>query len=130
MKSKTLGYFAVAIGLLAVSSPMFAHHGTSEYDMKKTVTLTGIITAFDWSNPHCLVHIDVMGDSGEIRHWTLEMSPTFSMSRRGWSKDTLKLGDEVSADTHPAKNGAPLGISAARGFLLKFAVDGKEIISR
>jgi hypothetical protein len=130
MKSKTLGCFAVAIGLLTVSSPIFAHHGTSEYDIKKTITLTGTITAFDWVNPHCLVHMDVTGDNGEVRHWTLEMSPTYSMSRRGWAKDTLKLGDQVSAETHPARNGAPIGISAARGFMLNFAVNGKEIRPR
>jgi hypothetical protein len=130
MKSKTLECFVVTIGLLTVSSPMLAHHGTSEYDMKKTLTLIGTVTAFDWVNPHCLVHMDVMSDNGEVRHWTLEMSPTYSMSRRGWAKDTLKLGDQVSAETHPARNGAPIGISAARGFMLKVAVNGKEIVPR
>ncbi len=54
--------FSVAtVVLLAISIPAFAHHGTSRYDLDKTVTLTGTVTGFDWGNPHCLVHLDVKG---------------------------------------------------------------------
>ena len=130
MGSKTFGFLIVAAGLALVSNPIAAHHGISNYDMKKTIVLTGTITAFDWANPHCLAYLDVMDDSGLVRHWTVEMSSTFTMSHRGWDKDTLKRGDRVVVETHPARNGAPIGITSSPGFALKIVVNGKEIPSR
>jgi hypothetical protein len=121
--------FILTIGLL-LSSAASAHHGVAYYDMKKTIVLTGTVTAFDWGNPHCLVHMDVMDDAGHFRHWTLEMSSIFAMSKRGWDKDTLKRGDHAVAETHPAQNGTPLGISSGPDFALKFVVNGKEVLSR
>ena len=117
-------------GLLLVSSAASAHHRVAYYDMKKTILLTGTVTAFDWGNPHCLVHMDAMDDAGHFRHWTLEMSSIFAMSKRGWDKDTLKRGDHAVAETHPAQNGTPLGISSGPDFALKFVVNGKEVLSR
>jgi hypothetical protein len=122
--------FILTIGLLLLSSAVSAHHGVAYYDMKKTIVLTGTVTAFDWGNPHCLVHMDVMDDAGHFRHWTLEMSSIFAMSKRGWDKDTLKRGDHAVAETHPAQNGTPLGISSGPDFALKFVVNGKEVLSR
>jgi len=120
----------MAAGFALVSSPISAHHGVTNYDMKKTIVLTGTITAFEWSNPHCLAYLDVTDDSGHFRHWTLEMSSTFTMSHRGWDKDTLKRGDQVIVETHPARNDAPVGITSGPGFALKIVVNGKEIPSR
>jgi hypothetical protein len=120
----------LAAGVFLVASAISAHHGVAHYDMKKTIALTGTITAFDWGNPHCLVHMDVMDDTGHFRHWTLEMSSTSAMSRRGWAKDTLKRGDQVIVETHPAQNGTPLGITSSPDFALKFVVNGREVTSR
>ena len=130
MRSKILSVCVLAAGIALVSSSIFAHHGTTNYDMKKTITLTGTITAFDWANPHCLAHLDAMVDGGQVRHWTLEMSSTLTMSHRGWDKDTLKRGDQVIVETHPATNGAPVGITSGPGFALKIAINGKEIPPR
>ena len=112
------------------SGAALAHHGITNYDMKKTVVLTGTVTAFDWSNPHCLAYIDVTDTSGKVSHWTLEMSSTFAMSHRGWTKDTLKRGDMAIVETHPAANGAAVGITSGPGFALKVVVNGKEIPSK
>jgi hypothetical protein len=120
----------LAAGVVLIASAISAHHGVAHYDMKKTIALTGTITAFDWGNPHCLVHMDVMDDTGHFRHWTLEMSSTSAMSRRGWAKDTLKRGDQVIVETHPAQNGTPLGITSSPDFTLKFVVNGREVTSR
>jgi len=120
----------LAAGVFLVASSISAHHGVAHYDMKKTIVLTGTITAFDWGNPHCLVHLDVMEDTGNFRHWTLEMSSTSAMSRRGWVKATLKRGDQVIVETHPAQNGTPLGITSSPDFALKFVVNGREVTSR
>jgi uncharacterized protein DUF6152 len=130
MRSRVLRFLVLAAGVFLVSSPISAHHGVAHYDMKKTIVLTGTVTAFDWGNPHCLVHMDVMDDSGRFRHWTLEMSSIFAMSKRGWDKDTLKRGDQVVAETHPAQSGTPLGISSGPDFALKLVVNGKEVLSR
>jgi uncharacterized protein DUF6152 len=130
MRSKVFRFLVVAAGFTWVSSPISAHHGVTNYDMKKTIVLTGTITAFDWSNPHCLAYLDVTDDSGHVRHWTLEMSSTFTMTHRGWDRDTLKRGDQVRVETHPAKNDAPVGITSGPGFALKVEVNGKEIPSR
>jgi hypothetical protein len=130
MKSMVFGFLVVAAGVALVSGPISAHHGVTNYDMKKTIVLTGTITAFDWANPHCLAHLDSMDGTGQVRHWTLELNSTFTMSHRGWDKDTLKRGDQVMVETHPARNGAPMGITSGPGFALKVVVNGKEIPSR
>ena len=130
MRRNAMCSLVLAAGVFLVASSICAHHGVAHYDMKKTIALTGTITAFDWGNPHCLVHMDVMDDTGHFRHWTLEMSSTSAMSRRGWAKDTLKRGDQVIVETHPAQNGIPLGITSSPDFALKFVVNGREVTSR
>jgi hypothetical protein len=130
MRSSPFSLLIVATTLAIVSNPILAHHGDTNYDMKKTIVLTGTMTAFDWSNPHCLIYLDAPDDAGHARHWTLELSSTFTMSHRGWDKDTLKRGDQIVVETHPAKNGAPVGITIGPGFALKIFANGKEITSR
>jgi hypothetical protein len=129
MRSRVLGLLMVAAGFGSVSTPVLAHHGVTNYNMKKTIVLAGTVTDFDWGNPHCLLHLDVTDESGHIKHWTLEMSSTFTMSKRGWERDTLKRGTQVSVETHPAQNNAPMGITSGPGFALKVSVNGKEIPS-
>jgi uncharacterized protein DUF6152 len=129
MKTRVLSFIALGLGFVVISIPVFAHHGRAAYDFKKTITLTGTITAFEWTNPHCLIYIDVKTGGGEIQHWTLEMSPPSTMSRRGWNQNTLRRGDQVTTQTHPAKNGITLGISSNPDFIMKFAVNGKELPS-
>jgi len=116
----------VALSVAAIlSAPAMAHHGNSRYDLEKTITLTGTVTGFDWGNPHCLVYMDVKGEKGEVQHWTLELASPFTMERAGWSKDSLMRGDAVVAETHPARNGLTLGISATSKAPMKFVVNGK-----
>lgn len=130
MRRRTGGFFFVAAVLALVGGPAAAHHGITNYNMKKTIVLTGTITAFDWTNPHCLAYVDVVDEAGHVRHWTLEMSSTYAMSQRGWNKQSLKRGDMVAIETHPAVNGAPIGITAGPGFALKVMANGKETPSR
>ncbi len=118
---------AAAFALFVAASPALAHHGTSRYDLDKTITLSGTVTGFDWGNPHCLIHMDVKGEKGEVQHWTLELASPFTMSHVGWSKDSLREGDMLVADTHPARNGVTLGISATSRNVMKFVVNGKPL---
>lgn len=113
--------------VLLFSGFALAHHGTSRYDLEKTIVLNGIVTGFDWGNPHCLVHLDVKDRKGAIQHWTLELASPFTMSRDGWTKDSLMFGDELTAETHPARNGLNLGISSTSRFVMRFVVNGKPL---
>lgn len=125
MPRKLLFALAVAAALLAAGSA-FAHHGTAGYDMVKVVTIKGTVTRVDWNNPHVIYHIDSK-DGGDIQHWSLEVSPPLLMNRFGWNKESLKPGDQVEAETHPSRNGAPVGISGTASFLLKFVVNGTPL---
>jgi uncharacterized protein DUF6152 len=131
MIKRTVRYlFPVITALFLVSNSISAHHGVAHYDMQKTIVLAGTMTAFNWGNPHCLVHMDVSDDAGRVQHWTLEMASTSAMSRKGWTKYTLKQGDQLIAETHPARNAVPLGISATPEFILKIAVNGRNLSPR
>ena len=130
MKSWFFIAFLLAAGILPVASSVSAHHGTSGYDMDKVITLTGTVTSFDWSNPHCLVHIGVKDDKGEVKDWIVELAAPTIMRRSGWTKDSMKPGDAVVAETHPARNGAPTGLSGAATTLMKFVVNGHELPTR
>ena len=130
MKSKVFIVFAMAASLLTAPRPMFAHHGTAGYDMTKTITLTGTVTEFDWSNPHCVIYMDVKGDNGEVKRWVLELAAPTLMSRGGWTKNSLKPGDQVAVETHPSKNGAAVGTSGTAGFILKVVVNGTALPTR
>jgi hypothetical protein len=120
-------FLAVGLALPLVSTPVLAHHGTSRYDLRKTITLNGTITGFDWINPHCLVYMDVKAENGMVQHWTIELASPFAMSHAGWSKKSLMVGDSVVAETHPAKNGITLGISSISKSVMKFVVNGKPV---
>jgi Family of unknown function (DUF6152) len=114
-------FMAFAFGLLALSVPLFAHHGAASYDTGKTITLTGTVTEYVWANPHVLVKLDVKGDSGDITHWVVEAWNPVTQSSRGWTKNTFKPGDEVTAEIAPAKNKQPVG--EVRG---RIVINGKE----
>src|SRR5712691_11474469 len=131
MIKRTVRYlFPVIATLFLVSNPISPHHGLPNYDIQKPFVFAGTMTAFNWGNPHCLVHMDVSDDDGRVQHWTLEMASTSAMSRKGWTKYTLKQGDQVIAETHPARNAVPLGISASPDFILKIVVNGRVISPR
>ena len=130
MTSKLSISFFLAAALVLLAGPIAAHHGTSGYDMEKVITLDGTVTSFNWSNPHCLVHIDVKQSNGDLKDWIIELAAPTLMTRNGWTKDSLKPGDDVIAETHPAKNGATTGLSGASTALLKFVVNGHALPSR
>jgi hypothetical protein len=111
------------------SGAAFAHHGVAGYDMTKTVTLHGTVSKFDWSNPHVVVYVDAKSDNGEMQHWTIEFAAPIHMVRAGWTKNAMKTGDDITIDTHPSRNGAPVGISSTITFILKTVVNGTPLPS-
>ena len=114
------GLCAAAIPLFA-PLPLFAHHGAAEYDNTKTVSLQGTVTALQYLNPHALILFNVKDDKGQTTEWTAELQSPNLLSRRGWSRSTLKPGDQIIVTGHPVKNGA----KAMSGQKVVFT-DGRE----
>ena len=125
-----LKFFALVwIGVLAVSVPLFAHHGNAAYDTEKSLNVKGTVTGYVWANPHVFVKVDVKDESGNVAHWIVEAQNPVSMMQIGWSKDTFKPGDEVEIDAMPAKNGNPvafLGSSSPTAPRRRIVINGKQ----
>jgi len=106
MKNKLLAVFLGAAGLLLVSGPVLAHHGRSNYDMTDTITVKGIVTEFEWVNPHALIHVDVADETGKVEKWVAETNSPNTLSRQGWSRNTVKTGDQITLFGRRVKGGA------------------------
>lgn len=115
MRNKLAAIFSVVVVLLVVSVPLFAHHGNASYDTSKTVTVTGKVTDYIWSNPHVILMVDAKDDSGNMQHWIIEAQNPLSQTDVGWSKNTFKPGDDVIVEVIQAKNGQPVGRFGAAG---------------
>jgi hypothetical protein len=107
MKVYLSSVFAVVAGLLLVCSPVFAHHGGSMYDMAHLTSVKGTVTAFDWANPHVMIYADVMDSKGDVQKWSIETrgGPNV-LAKAGWTKDTIKVGEQITLVGHPNKNGS------------------------
>ena len=122
MRSKPAIFLAMISTFLMVSAPLFAHHGNSAYDMSKTVPVKATITKFEYSNPHTQIYYDVTDDKGNVEHWVAETTNPAMLNRVGWSRDSLKPGDQVTLFVNPNKVGAKVT------FLQKVVLsDGKEL---
>ena len=103
----TLSFIAFAI-LFVVSGSAFAHHGAAAYDSSKMVTVTGTVTDFQFINPHVMIAMDVKDPStGKIEKWEGELTSPNHLERAGWTKSTIKVGDEVTMTGAALKSGAP-----------------------
>ncbi len=105
MKRKAVYLLLVALSLVAISIPVFAHHGTAAYDLSKTVTVKGKVTKFSFINPHCQVYFDVTNEKGVAEPWQAELTSPNHLMRSGWTKDTLKAGDDVTITGYRTKDG-------------------------
>jgi hypothetical protein len=114
---------AALLALIALSLPLFAHHGTAVYYTSKTVTVKGTVAEYVWANPHVYVKVDAKDDSGNMVRWTLEAQNPVTETDLGWSKHTFKPGDDVEIDVKPAKNGRPIG---SIGFATRIVINGKQ----
>jgi hypothetical protein len=108
MRTKLLCCVVSAAGILAVSVPMLAHHGTdAAYDTSKRVTLKGTVTKFIWANPHCGVLFDVTDDQGNVTHWGGEDTNPHALSLAGWTREILKPGDKITITGAPSRFNEP-----------------------
>ena len=98
----------VVASLLFLPAPVLAHHGNSAYDEQARVPVKGIVTEFVWTNPHAQIYLDVKDKNGKVVNWGIETNSPGILTRSGWTKRSLKPGDEVTIILCPAKNGAPV----------------------
>jgi hypothetical protein len=122
MKYRVLS-FSILFAALLVSSPIFAHHGETNYDTDKLVSVKATVTDFQFINPHVQIFLDAKNDKGEVEKWTCEArSPAMLVRNGDWDKNTLKPGDTITAIGFQSRNGAKI-------LRLKKIVlaDGKEL---
>jgi hypothetical protein len=98
----------IAVGVLVAAGGAAAHHSfAAEFDADQPITVTGIVTKIDWTNPHVWFYVNVKDDqTGEVTNWGAEMGPPHGLQRRGWRRETLKIGEEVTVEGSRAKNGS------------------------
>ena len=100
---------AIMLAALIVSAPVLAHHGETNYDTDKLVSVKATVTDFQFINPHVQIFLDAKNDKGEIEKWTCEArSPAMLVRNGDWDKNTLKPGDVITAIGFQSKNGAKI----------------------
>lgn len=101
--------FAAAVGLLWSTQQARAHHSfAAEFDGTKAVRLVGKLTKIEWTNPHSYFYLDVEGDNGKVSNWGCEAGAPGALSRRGFKRGDIKLGDTLVVDGYLAKDGSHL----------------------
>ena len=122
MRQSSLVFILSTVGLVSAAGPVFAHHGTAAYDTTRTVTVSGTVTEFRFTNPHVLIFWEAKDEAGNVQRWSGERSGPNSMARNaGWSSRTMKPGDQVTITGRPSKNGShTLAVS-------KIILNGQEL---
>jgi hypothetical protein len=109
MRNRRIRTLGIAVSLLIVSVPLLAHHGAAQFDVGKKVTVKGTVVEWFWANPHCFLRFDGPGADGQVVHWAVETQSGPNILPQGFSKQSFKVGDEVTVTLEPVKNGRPMG---------------------
>ena len=121
----TLGVVVAGLGLLVSAVPLRAHHSfAAEYDASQPVTLKGVVSRVEWTNPHARFYVDVKDASGVVTTWNLELASPNVLVRNGWTRKSLNIGDEITVSGSMAKDGAKM--ANARVVTL---ADGKRVFA-
>jgi hypothetical protein len=106
---RALTALASAVLLTFAAAPLAAHHSfAAEYDANKPVTLRGSVTRVEWTNPHARFYIDVKEADGSVTSWNLELASPNVLVRQGWTRSSLKIGDEITVSGSMAKDGSKM----------------------
>lgn len=117
-------FLAAGLWLLAPTGAQAHHSFAAEYDSKKPVTLKGTVTKVEWTNPHARFYIDVKDENGNVTNWNLELASPNVLTRNGWTRHSLNVGDQVMVEGAQAKDGSQM--ANARTVTL---ADGKKVFA-
>ncbi len=117
-------FLVAGIGLLAPTGARAHHSFAAEYDAKKPVTLKGTVTKVEWTNPHARFYVDVKDENGSVATWNFELASPNVLTRQGWTRHSLNVGDQITVEGAQAKDGSQM--ANARSVVL---ADGKKVFS-
>jgi len=106
MTKRAAFIFGVTFALLLTCGQVSAHHGSSNYDMSKSVSVKGTVTEFAFMNPHSAIHLEAKDDKGNAEQWLIEGDSPNNLARAGWTRDSLKPGDQVTIVGNRLKDGS------------------------
>jgi DNA/RNA endonuclease YhcR with UshA esterase domain len=131
----TFASIVAGMSWLLAAVPASAHHSfNAEYDASKPLKLTGTVTKVEWKNPHAYFYVDVTDETGKVTNWALEMGGSSALLRAGWGPNTTKVGDVLTVEGSPAKDGS--NVANAKVVVLQrtgqrlFAGSSQEIIGQ
>jgi hypothetical protein len=120
MKTTFITITSIA-SLAAVSPPTRAHHSFAMFDADRTVTLSGTVREFQFTNPHCFIQL-LVDDAGKTVEWSVEMAAPAHLVTSGWTRSTVKPGDKVTVVIHPLREGSQGG-----SFVSATGADGRPL---
>jgi len=100
----------LAAVILGGANIAMAHHSFALFDTTKSVTLSGSVTAFEWTNPHVYIELDSPDKDGKVQHWTIELGSPSILQQSGWKYKDIKFGDKVTVVVSPLKSQKPGGL--------------------
>jgi hypothetical protein len=104
-----------AAAAVLLSAPLSAHHAQAPFfDQSREVEIEGVVTRFDFRNPHPILFVDVTNDSGQVEEWQIQFGNATGLRRRGWHKDIIGPGEKIRARGHPSWNQETHGMQGAR----------------
>jgi Family of unknown function (DUF6152) len=106
MNNRIICVLGVALALLIACGQVSAHHGSSNYDMSKSVSVKGTVTQFEFINPHSAIHLEAKDDKGNAEQWLIEADSPNNLARAGWTRDSIKPGDPVTIVGNRLKDGS------------------------
>src|SRR5215212_4979942 len=100
----------ILAAMLVLGRPLAAHHSFAMFDSVNKTTITGTVTRFEWTNPHVFIEVDVPGQNGDVKHWSVELGSPSILQRSGWRFSDGKPGQKITAIVNPLRDGRPGGM--------------------